>query len=203
MTNQCELGRLPWKSRGSNKNAGSMIYLIGGAPRSGKSTLCQRFAGERGFGWIATDVIRELLPRPEDSQWDPSPEAIAAVSDWFAPYLEKIVWGVSSLASDYVIEGVEISPKRVADLSGRFDVRSVFLGCSTMTLDRFDRYPGKSPGYAALSKDVRSRMSADIPIWSAAVCREARRHELPYVDTCGDFESRLADAVAELGRQQD
>jgi 2-phosphoglycerate kinase len=180
------------------RDGATMIYLIGGAPRSGKSTLCQRFARGHRFGWIATDVIKELLPHTTESQWNASPEAIAVVARRFAPYLEKIVWGVSSLASNYVIEGVEICPEQVADLSRRFDIRSVFLGCSAMTLERFDRFPGKSQGYAGLSKDVRARMSADIPMWSSFVRDEAKRYGLPYIDTSDGFESRLDDAVAEL-----
>jgi len=38
-----------------------MIYLIGGAPRAGKSILGQRVAVNLKTGWISTDLLAELL----------------------------------------------------------------------------------------------------------------------------------------------
>jgi 2-phosphoglycerate kinase len=38
-----------------------MIYLIGGAPRVGKSVLCQQVAAKLKIGWISTDLLMEVL----------------------------------------------------------------------------------------------------------------------------------------------
>jgi 2-phosphoglycerate kinase len=38
-----------------------MIYLIGGAPRAGKSILCQQVSAKLKIGWISTDLLVELL----------------------------------------------------------------------------------------------------------------------------------------------
>jgi 2-phosphoglycerate kinase len=37
-----------------------MIYLIGGAPRVGKSTLCQQVSAKLGIGWISTDLLNNF-----------------------------------------------------------------------------------------------------------------------------------------------
>ena len=38
-----------------------MIYLIGGAPRSGKTILSKRIAQKNGIPWISTDTIRSIV----------------------------------------------------------------------------------------------------------------------------------------------
>jgi hypothetical protein len=115
-----------------------MIYLVGGAPRAGKSILGQSIAAKRNVGWISTDVLVDLLRLKNEAgvktSWDAAPEAIAAAAEWFFPYLERFVWGVSSQAENYLIEGVDFLPSQIAQLSGKYPIRAVFLGCSQMTL---------------------------------------------------------------------
>jgi 2-phosphoglycerate kinase len=177
-----------------------MIYFIGGAPRAGKSILSQRVSASLRIGWISTDLLMDLLRVKNDTgvkvEWNAAPEAIAAAAEWFFPYLERFVWGVSSLAESYVIEGVDFLPAQVAQLSARYAVRCVFLGCSNMTLEHFDRFPGRSRGYADLPETVRRQIARDVPLWSAFVRQEAERCGIPYIDMSGDFTSHLSEAEA-------
>jgi hypothetical protein len=172
-----------------------MIYFVGGAPRAGKSILGNQVAAKLQIGWISTDVLVELLRLAGDEgapvEWDAAPAAILATAQWFFPYLERFVWGISSLAENYLIEGVGFLPAQIAQLSAQYEIRPVFLGCSTMTLERFDRFPGRSRGYAALPVKLRRQMAEDVPRWSAYVRQEAERFGYPYVDMSGDFASQL------------
>ena len=38
-----------------------MIYLIGGAPRTGKSILGQQVAVALQSSWLSTDILKDLL----------------------------------------------------------------------------------------------------------------------------------------------
>src|SRR5215472_3416705 len=38
-----------------------MMYLIGGAPRVGKTILAQQLCTTRSVGWISTDLLMDLL----------------------------------------------------------------------------------------------------------------------------------------------
>jgi hypothetical protein len=67
-----------------------------------------------------------------------------------------------------------------------------------MTLERFDRFPGYSPGYAFLPEETRRQFSQDIPFWSEFIRQQAEVYSLPYVDMVGDFYSRLSEAEAVL-----
>jgi 2-phosphoglycerate kinase len=40
-----------------------VLYLVGGAPRVGKSALAQRLLEADGIPWLPTDVIRTVLRR--------------------------------------------------------------------------------------------------------------------------------------------
>jgi hypothetical protein len=179
-----------------------MIYLVGGAPRAGKSILSQRISAKLSIGWISTDLLMELLRVKSDEgvivEWNAAPEAVAAAAEWFFPYLERFAWGVSSLAESYVIEGVNFLPAQVALLSAQYPIRAVFLGRSEMTLEQFDQFPGRSRGYAGLPETMRCQIVQDVPLWSEFVRQEAECFGYPYVDMSDDFPLRLSEAEATL-----
>ena len=178
------------------------MYFIGGAPRAGKSLLGQRLCTTLKVGWISTDLLMELLSVANAAgckmKWDAAPEAITANAEWFFPYLERFVWGVNSLADHYVIEGVDFLPAQVAQLSTRYSIRAVFLGCSCLTLESLSQFPGRSQGYSSLPEALRQQIVEDIPRWSTFIRQEAERFGYAYVDTVSDFPQRLAEAEAVL-----
>jgi len=179
-----------------------MIYLIGGAPRVGKTILSQRLCVTLKVGWISTDLLMDLLRVANvpgrKMKWDAAPEAIRASAEWFFPYLERFIWGVTSLADDYVIEGVDFLPAQVVQLSTQYPMRAVFLGCSHMTLAGFTQFPGRSKGYVNLPEARRRQIVEDIPRWSAFIRQEAERFGYVYVDMADDFSQCLAEAESVL-----
>jgi len=179
-----------------------MIYFIGGAPRTGKTILGQRISADLRSGWISTDLLWQVLQTKKvegtNIEWDASPAAIAATAEWFFPCLERFVWGINSQAENYVIEGVAFLPDQIAQLLANYPIRTVFLGCSKMTLERFDRFPGRSPGYSFLPEEVRRQFAQDIPTWSEFIRQETGRFAYPYVDMGDDFQSGLDKAASLL-----
>ena len=79
-----------------------MIFVIGGAPRAGKSMLARRLCTNLRVGWISTDLLMQVLKvanaAGRKTKWEATPEAISAQAEWFFPYLERFVWGVKSMA---------------------------------------------------------------------------------------------------------
>jgi hypothetical protein len=179
-----------------------MIYLIGGAPRVGKSILGQRIAARLRIGWISTDLLVEMLrvnnSAEQKVEWNADPAAITAVADSFMPYLERFIWGVNSMSESYIIEGVSFLPSHVAQLSEKYPVSAIFLGCSKMTLEQFDRFPGHSPGYSFLPDAQRRQIVQDVPRWSEFIREEAARLGYTYIDMAGDFNTHLMESEALL-----
>ncbi|EFH82105.1 hypothetical protein [Ktedonobacter racemifer] len=178
-----------------------MIYFIVGAPRAGKSLLSQRLCTTLKVGWVSTDLLMELLrvanAAGRKMKWDAAPEAITTNAQWFFPYLERFVWGVSSLVDNYVIEGVDFLPAQVAQLSTQYPIRAVFLGCSRLTLEDLNQYAGRS-GYGRLPEELRRQIVEDVPCWSAFIRQEAERFGYAYVDMASDFSQRLVEAEGVL-----
>src|SRR5690242_5251826 len=54
---------LPGPSRHNDAMTGHVLYLVGGAPRVGKSALAQRLLEVDRIPWLPTDVIRTVLRR--------------------------------------------------------------------------------------------------------------------------------------------
>ena len=179
-----------------------MIFLIGGAARAGKSILAQQISAKLKIGWVSTDLLMELLrvnnKEGIKTSWNASLEAIRSHAEWFFPYLERFTWGVSSLADNYVIEGVDFLPAQVVQLSTRYAIRSVFLGRSEMTLEAFNRFPGRSRGYSSLPEEMRRQIVSDVPLWSEFIRQESERHSLPYFDMANDFAQRLRETETVL-----
>jgi hypothetical protein len=175
-----------------------MIYVVGGAPRAGKSILGQQVAANLRIGWISTDLLMELLRVKNEegvkAEWNANTEAIRANAEWFFPYLERFVWAITSQAENYVIEGVDFLPAQVKRLSVQYPIRTVFLGCSKMTLETLDGFPGRSPGYSRLSEEVRRQIAKDVPLWSELIRQECESFGYPYIDTVHDFPKQLRQA---------
>lgn len=144
---------------------------------------------------IATDVLNDLLrvknAEATKTAWNAAPTAITANRSKLLSLSGAVYLGSQS-ADSYVIDGVDLLPTQVAELEVQYQIRALFLGCSQMTLDRFDRFPGRSQGYASLPEDLRRQIVQDVPRWSAFIAQEASRFGYPYIDMSDDFAAMAA-----------
>ncbi len=64
-----------------------IVYLVGGAPRVGKSVLAQRLLALDGIPWLPTDVIRTVVRRvaPEVDAVDQDPVDAVALAEVMYP----------------------------------------------------------------------------------------------------------------------
>jgi hypothetical protein len=178
-----------------------LIHLIGGAPRVGKTLLAERVARDLGAGWISTDVlttvIRVGVPDLTHIDWGDT-DGIPAHAERFFPYLERLTWGIASLAAPYVIEGVDFLPAQAAELQTRFAIRSVFLGNTRMTATRLGTHLGRQPWLAGTSPEQLRSMAGHIVDHTALIDRECARLGLAFIDMAGDFDQRSLEAAAVL-----
>ncbi|MES2953494.1 MAG: hypothetical protein V4674_02950 [Patescibacteria group bacterium] len=136
-----------------------MFYLIGGAPRSGKTILSKKLAKETGIPWISVDTLESIVATyysvedlrllfPKTAMRRESGggndlmysrytdkeifEAYAqqAKATWKA--LEMFVEREERYAHDYILEGHQIHPELAVRISDAFPskVKAVFLGRS-------------------------------------------------------------------------
>lgn len=135
-----------------NSNKKTMIYIIGGSPRGGKTTLAQKLLEKTKIPYIQTDFLKFVLRPyfkgaekekmfPHDKRWKG-----LDLDKYFLNckkkemlnidiFEGKIIWpGVKLFISkmkeakvDYIIEGVHLLPSLVKYFKDDPDVKIVFL----------------------------------------------------------------------------
>ena len=118
------------------------VYLIGGSPRTGKSTLMHRFLEQQPIMAVSTDAIRYLLSNTEgvndqrlfqqgsatDLNSTPQTTLERQNSESFAVWeaCEKLIESNQEDGLDILIEGVAVLPNLTAQL--QVEHQAVFLG---------------------------------------------------------------------------
>ncbi|MES2135123.1 MAG: hypothetical protein V4449_02700 [Patescibacteria group bacterium] len=131
------------------------IILIGGPPRSGKTTLAQKISEETGISWVSSDALDDIAKRyvPESDLERLFPKTTLRIKSggendgmYVAFSIEEIVSAYIKQAEtihkaiesfilcanvedwNYVIEGYHVTPKLIAKLrSENIDTSSVML----------------------------------------------------------------------------
>jgi hypothetical protein len=142
----------PWPgvSRHNDAMSGHVLYLVGGAPRVGKSALAQRLLRADGIPWLPTDVVRTVLRRvlPELDAVDQDPVDAARLAEVMYPHIEQAAQVCAEEAGQFLIEGFELSPSHPARLQAALapiTVRACFLGHATFSAGDLASYRGPKP----------------------------------------------------------
>lgn len=131
-----------------------MIYLIGGPPKCGKTTLAKKLAQEYGISWISADTLQNIVwaytPREKHSSFFPHSYLRGESNDDFyaehspQQIIENYVAqgkttydAISMMAEtylidkdDFIVEGYQVTPEivdRVFKKFGKEHVKAVFL----------------------------------------------------------------------------
>jgi hypothetical protein len=182
-----------------------ILYLVGGAPRVGKSALAQRLLQSDGIPWLPTDVIRTALRFvvPEIDTVDQDPVDAAQLADVMYPHVETVAEVCAEEADRFLIEGFEVSttyPARLRMALGGISVRSCFLGNCTYSADDLAAYRGPKPQHESeASRTELEEAAAWIRQRSGQLRDDCRQQGLPYVDA-GElgFHSAMTQARGHL-----
>lgn len=166
-----------------------MLYIVGGAARSGKSVVARRFLHEEQVPYFSLDFLMmglaggapELGVSPEVDNWE------VAVRMW--PVLRSLAINVIDVGADYLIEGDSILPRHVAELAslhaGR--LKPCFLGYPNVNPAEKLRQLQAHRGYANEWLDLSNEQVA-LPFlesmirFSADLAEECRELAIPFFD---------------------
>jgi hypothetical protein len=184
---------------------GRVLYIVGGAPRVGKSVLAQRLLEAEGIPWLPTDVVRTVLRRvlPELDAVDQDPVDAAQLAALMYPHIEQAAEVCTEEAERFLIEGFELSPWYPGRLEAALDgigVRSCFLGHSTFSADHLASYRGPKPQHEGeATRAELTEAAAWIRHRSRQLRKECREEGLPYVDVGAvGFEAAMQQARRHL-----
>ncbi len=110
-----------------------MIYLIGGAPRVGKSQLTQRLIESSTMSSFSCDFLYGLSQVKDLKNFDGA--SILDKGRLFYPTLKEVLINASYRAQDCVLEGEVILPEQISELSKLYEIRSCFIGLSQTNME--------------------------------------------------------------------
>jgi len=178
-----------------------MLYLLGGAPRSGKSILARRINRETGLPTVSTDLLRGVLMQVDQelreamAAHDPIREGSA-----FFSHLAQTLLVAEIQLDDCLVEGVGFLPRHVPHLEGivKGDLRACFVGRSTATAEEVFGHETEHRIYEGWSEEQKRQLTDGVVRWTELICQDCAEHDVPFVDLAGDFEARLNQAQATL-----
>jgi hypothetical protein len=184
--------------------AGHVLYLLGGAPRVGKSSLALRLLAIDGIPWLPTDVLRTVLRRvlPELDVIDRDPVDASSLAEVMYPHVEQAAEVCAEEADRSLIEGFELAPRYPRRLRAALEgteVRACFLGHGSFSIADLAGYRGPKPQHHGASRQDLGEAAAWIRRRSRQLRDQCREAGVPYVDV-GEvgFETAMIDARRHL-----
>lgn len=202
----------------------SKIFFIGGAPRSGKSTVLQRFVEQKPMLAASTDAIRaaaksmttpEQNPRlfkadrgafdseqnikrmTEDTEQTLAFELAEAEETWKAT-LDFVKYYVRD-GRDAVVEGVAVLPSKLAELP--FEFKAVFIVNLHDQTDTILHHAHENTDdwLRKYSDETIRAFCTFNQVWNKYYAEEAARYGYPVIEVAPDkFDKNINDAVKTL-----
>ncbi len=179
-----------------------MLYLIGGAPRSGKSIIAHKLLELKEIPYFRTDYLVESYSKgtKELNINHQTPNK----ADVFWPKLEPILEDIVYEEDQYLVEGDIILPhlvkKFISDTSESKKTKSCFLGYSSITpgekLKQIRNYGGSRNDWLQHTPDDKIldflRQAIDL---SKEIEKECSKNGMKYFDTSIGFSPKIEEAI--------
>lgn len=177
-----------------------MIYLIGGAPRTGKSGLVQQLITRKPISSLSTDFLYDLDQVRAITNFDKLD--VLKKGEVFFPILERIIGNIQRQSENCVIDGDVILPRHADFLSKKYEIRACFLGLSEASIEEIIQHGGHFnwPKYKlenGMAKDVEGLVERTIQK-SEIIASECVKYDQYYLDLSADFTLGQARALRYL-----
>ena len=182
-----------------------MLYLIGGAARTGKTMIARRMLRDANTPYFCVDYFVSALDRgaPELGVEAESPNEIRSRGLW--PRIEPMLRNIVEVEPEYVVKGDALLPEGVAALIGDYgrQIRACFLGYASATPERkLEDIRAFGSGVNDWIQDKSDQYVLDLCRnmieFSRLVREECYSCGIPYVDVSDDFPGGLEKAYLKL-----
>lgn len=171
-----------------------MLYIIGGASRTGKSMISREFMVKTGVPCFSLDVLMMGLANgvPEYGINPDDREFRNAEKMW--PIIRSMLINMIETGLDYIIEGYTILPEHANEIQNLFpdQVKSCFIGYSRIDpkkkLEEIRKYSDLPNDWAKTSSDseILNLINRSIS-YSTFLKTECEKYKIPYFDQSDDF----------------
>lgn len=186
-----------------------MLFLVGGCSRSGKTTLARRLLQRHGIAHLATDHLARGLSVAGLGEIDPR-EDDRRTSEKMEPLLIGFLFAAGYEETDYLIEGVHVTPRLIGRARERIDVpiAGAVLGYPEADLEaklvalaaRPLRRDGRPDWLFEFPREAQLRFLENQREISREHRAQAAENRVPFFDGSGDIAAAIGGAEAELER---
>jgi 2-phosphoglycerate kinase len=205
-----------------------MIYLIGGPPKCGKTTLAKRLSKTKHIPWVSTDTLQSVINpyiNEEDhaAKFPTTAQRESSNDEKYSKYsTDEIIQAYQQQAktvyqaidmfalcemtdgNDFIIEGYHVEPELVAELNAKYSdkIRSIFL--VKLDEEKFvrDIQKSRTPNDWIIARTEKEETYGKI---AKMICEygkhfktEAKKHCLKVQDMDHDFEGQISEAIQYL-----
>lgn len=171
-----------------------MIYLIGGCPRSGKSTLARKILQEKKIAFTSLDILAQALKKglPELGFHTHSDfEYYVSKCESYFPFIWPFIKTSYYLDENYVIEGCDFTPHHAKKyqklaLEKGFEIKVIFLGFSKITDYEIEKFGSKHSWMHGKTKDEIKESGEKFLKISKYNAKECKELKMKYFDVSGN-----------------
>lgn len=181
-----------------------MLYIIGGAPRSGKTELARMLLKERGIPYFSADYLTSGFHHglPEFGVFHEQDSTARAEKLW--PILKCMLKSIAIGEREYTVEGDIFQPRDIAALMKECkSVRTCFLGYPDVVpqqkIKHIRNFPGESNNWTAEKPDDEIlALIEEGAKFSAYLKEECKLTGLDFFDTATSFRDAVTAAAGRL-----
>ncbi len=170
-----------------------MLYILGGASRSGKSIIARRFVSEKQIPFFCLDVLitsLQEIPSLDIKHGQP----IISKSEKLWPVVKPLLTHLFREELNYLIEGDGILPSKIAELIKDFsnEIKACFVGFSEISLqDKFKKIKefgeNKDDWTKRVSDEKLMSNIEDMIMFSKYLKSECNKYNIRYFDSSDNF----------------
>ena len=202
-----------------------MIYLIGGPPKCGKTTLAKEMSSNHGIPWVSTDtlqnVVKPYIDENDFAEKFPSSNekfetndekystlsAAEIISSYriqaktIFPAIDMFAISEITDENDFVIEGYHIEPVLAQKLAKKYPkkIASVFLAKTDVQkfIQNIQNSTTPHDWLIRKTKDEETfkKVAEMVSQYSKFIKKEAEEHNLKVFDMNDDFSAQVVEAI--------
>lgn len=182
-----------------------MLFMIGGAPRSGKTILAQRMLADYGLPYFPVDALIASLASAEPALGLRVSDPALKRTEVIWPILRKLISDASHSGDELVLEGDVLLPKHVMEFGqgSHPGIKACFIGYADVDpakkLRAIRQYAAGRTDWTHEIDDVRLlNLIGELRTFSEYLRYECCHYKIPYFDGSRCFARALHDAEAYL-----
>jgi 2-phosphoglycerate kinase len=202
-----------------------MIYLIGGAPKCGKTTLAKKISKSFGIPWVSTDTLQNVIKpymhendfpikfpadyqRSENNDEKYSKFSINEIIEAYKQQAKTVYQAIEMFAvceiadgNDFIIEGYHIEPELVQELNIKYPdkAKSIFLVKSDKNKFVCDIKQSTTPNDWIIARtgkeETYQKIANMICEYSDFFEKEAKKYSFKVLNMDNDFDIRVKEAI--------